>query len=107
VREKYFFFVQGRLEQPSQNKNLLYRHEKPNEPTKEGFFYMYSLSPHLSQLQQSAGATPFYCSLSVYNTPERDYNSRSPRLFAVVMLAQQKLRFTCYTKGRKAKKKVK
>jgi hypothetical protein len=24
------------LEQPRQNKNLLYQHNKPNEPTKEG-----------------------------------------------------------------------
>jgi len=29
-------FVLGRLEQPGQNKNILYRHDKPNEPTKEG-----------------------------------------------------------------------
>jgi hypothetical protein len=28
-------FVLGRLEQPRQNKNILYRHDKPNEPTKE------------------------------------------------------------------------
>ncbi|MFO0001806.1 MAG: hypothetical protein ACK559_11820, partial [bacterium] len=34
VREKYF--VLGRLEQPRQNKNLLYRHDKPSEPTREG-----------------------------------------------------------------------
>jgi hypothetical protein len=33
VREK--FFVLGRQEQPRQNKNLLYRHYKPNEPTKK------------------------------------------------------------------------
>jgi hypothetical protein len=30
------FFVQGELEQPMQNKNLLYRHDKPNEPIKNG-----------------------------------------------------------------------
>ncbi len=30
------YFVVGRLEQPSQNKNLLYRHDKPSETTKEG-----------------------------------------------------------------------
>jgi hypothetical protein len=34
VRKKYF--VLGRLEQPGQNKNLLYRHDEPNKPTKEG-----------------------------------------------------------------------
>jgi hypothetical protein len=33
--EKIPNFVLGRLEQPSHNKNLLYRHNKPNEPTKE------------------------------------------------------------------------
>ncbi len=40
------YFVVGRLEQPMQNKNLLYRHDKPNKPTKEGPFHLYSLSPH-------------------------------------------------------------
>jgi hypothetical protein len=34
VREKYF--VLGRLEQPRQNKNLLYWHDKRDEPTKKG-----------------------------------------------------------------------
>jgi len=29
-------FVLGRLAQPRQDKNLLYQHNKPNEPTKEG-----------------------------------------------------------------------
>ena len=32
---KKIFFVLGRLEQPKQNENLLYRHDKPNELTKE------------------------------------------------------------------------
>jgi hypothetical protein len=30
------YFVLGRLEQLKQNKNLLYRHDKPNKPTKKG-----------------------------------------------------------------------
>ena len=30
--EEKKYFVLGRLEQPKQNKNLLYRHDKPNEP---------------------------------------------------------------------------
>jgi hypothetical protein len=30
------YFVLGRLEQQRQNKNLLYRHDKPNEPTMDG-----------------------------------------------------------------------
>jgi hypothetical protein len=33
VEKKYF--VLGRLEQPRLNKNLMYRHDKPKEPTKE------------------------------------------------------------------------
>jgi hypothetical protein len=37
-------------------KNLLYQQDEPNKPTKDPF-HMYSLSPHLSQFQQSAGAT--------------------------------------------------
>jgi hypothetical protein len=36
VRNKKF--VLGCLEQPRQNKNLLYWHVKPNEPIREGFF---------------------------------------------------------------------
>jgi hypothetical protein len=34
--EKKIFYTIGRLEQPRQDKNLLYRHKEPNEPTKEG-----------------------------------------------------------------------
>ncbi len=30
------YFVLGQLEQPRQDKNLLYRHYEPNEPTMEG-----------------------------------------------------------------------
>jgi hypothetical protein len=30
------YFVLDQLEQPRQNKKLLYRHDKPNEPTKKG-----------------------------------------------------------------------
>jgi hypothetical protein len=59
-------FVLGRLEQPRQDKNQLYRHEKPNEPTKESRtdpFHLYSLSPHSPQFQQLAG-TAFLYSLS-------------------------------------------
>jgi hypothetical protein len=48
--EKYF--VLGRLEQPRQNKNLLYWHDKPNERDPSPLF---SLSPHSPQFQQSAG----------------------------------------------------
>ncbi len=38
-----------------QNKNLLYRHDKPNEPTREGPL---SFRLHSPQFHQSAGATP-------------------------------------------------
>ncbi len=34
VRKKYF--ILGRLQQPRQNKSILYRHDKPNKPAKEG-----------------------------------------------------------------------
>jgi hypothetical protein len=34
LRKKIFLL--GQLEQPRQNKNLVYRHGKPNEPTKKG-----------------------------------------------------------------------
>jgi hypothetical protein len=33
VRKK--IFVLGQLEQPRQDKHFLYRHDKPNEPTKK------------------------------------------------------------------------
>jgi hypothetical protein len=39
-------------------KFIFYRHNEPNEPTKEDPFHMYSLGPHLPQFQQSAGAIP-------------------------------------------------
>ncbi len=48
------------LLQPRQNKNLLYRHDKPNERTKKDPFHMSSLSPQSPQFQQSARATPLY-----------------------------------------------
>jgi|LakMenEpi03Aug12_release.lakeMendotaPanAssembly.Ray.scaffolds.fasta_scaffold490322_1 hypothetical protein len=32
--EETIFSILGRLEQPRQNKNILYQHEKPNQPTK-------------------------------------------------------------------------
>ncbi len=54
------FFVLGWLEQPS-NKNLLYRHDEPYEPTKrKDPFQLYSISPHLPPFQQWAGATPLW-----------------------------------------------
>ncbi len=49
--EEKKYFVLGRLEQPRQDKNLLYQHDEPNEPSED------SLSPHLPQFQQSGGCT--------------------------------------------------
>ncbi len=43
--EEKNYFVLGRLEHPRQTKNLLYPHNKPNEPTMEGPFHLYFLSP--------------------------------------------------------------
>jgi hypothetical protein len=34
--EEKKYFALGRLEQPMQDKNLLYQHDEPIEPTKEG-----------------------------------------------------------------------
>jgi hypothetical protein len=60
VRKKYF--VLGQLEQPWQDKNLLYRHHEPNEPTKEEGPLSYVLleSPFAS-VSRSEGATPIWC----------------------------------------------
>jgi hypothetical protein len=42
---KNIYFVLGRLEQPRQNKNLLYRHDKPDELAKEGLFSFVHFEP--------------------------------------------------------------
>ena len=43
------YFVPDQLEQPRQNKNLLYRHDKPNGPTKKGplSFVLFSFNSQL------------------------------------------------------------
>ncbi len=57
VRKKYL--VPGRQEQPSQNKNLLYRHDKPNEPTKEGLLsFVFFEFPFTSVSTVSSGGHP-------------------------------------------------
>jgi hypothetical protein len=51
VYDKEKCFVLGRLEQPRQNKNLLYWHDKPNKPAKKGplsFALFKSHSPQLN-----------------------------------------------------------
>ena len=54
-------FVLGR-EQPSVGKKSLVSAWRVQwtKPTREDPFHLYSLSPHLPELQQSAGATPLY-----------------------------------------------
>jgi len=77
--EEKVYFVLGRLEQPRQDKNLLYWHDKPKEPTKEGHLYLYSLSPHSPQFQHSARATPLYSlsdtAFGMEETPKRRITS--------------------------------
>jgi hypothetical protein len=46
-------------------QNLLYLHDKPNEPTMEDSFHLHSFVSHSLQYQQSAGAT--LSSLSGYS----------------------------------------
>jgi hypothetical protein len=55
-RKKYF--VLDRLKQPRQNKNLLYWHDKPNDPTMEGpLSYVLFESPFTLVLTVSRGCT--------------------------------------------------
>jgi hypothetical protein len=46
------YFVLNRLKQPWQAKNLLYRHDEPNNPTKEGLLSYVLLKSPLPQFQQ-------------------------------------------------------
>jgi len=86
VYGKKKIFSLGRLERPRHDKNLLYRHDKLNEPTKERGS-LYSLSSRLPQFQQSAAATPlsslFACSTS---TPYAD-SIREPGVFCSIVQA--------------------
>ncbi len=64
--EETKYFVLGRPKQPRgmQDKSLLYQHDEPNEPTKEGFpVNLYSLNPHSPQFQQSAEAKHLWSGL--------------------------------------------
>jgi hypothetical protein len=48
MEKKNYFFCTGRLEVPRQDTNLLYRHDKPNETTKEGpLLYVLFESPFI------------------------------------------------------------
>ncbi len=58
VKKKYF--VLGQLEQPRQDKNWLYRHDKPNEPAKEGPLSFELFELPFTSIQQSQGATTLY-----------------------------------------------
>jgi hypothetical protein len=49
----HVYFVLGRLEQPRQGKNILNRHDSPNEPTKEGpFSFALFESPSVSTVSR-------------------------------------------------------
>jgi hypothetical protein len=56
--------VRDRLEQPTQDKNLLYLHNEPNEPTKEDPSHMCSLSPRLHYSFNSQQGPPPLSDLS-------------------------------------------
>ncbi len=60
VRWEKKYFLLGRLNQPSQDRKLLYMHDKLNEPP----FICTLWVPHLPQFQPSAGATTLLYSLS-------------------------------------------
>ncbi len=62
--EEKKYLLLGRLEQPRQNKNLLYLHDKPNEPTKRDLFHLSSLSPHSPSVSTVSRGHPL-SSLSV------------------------------------------
>jgi hypothetical protein len=49
------YFVLCRLEQPRKNKNLLYRHDKPNEPTKKGPLSFVLSESHSPQFRSQQG----------------------------------------------------
>ncbi len=49
-------------------KSLVYQHNKPNEPTKEGPFHLYSLSPQSLIFNSQQG--PPLSRLSVLDEPE-------------------------------------
>jgi hypothetical protein len=61
--EKYFEL--GRLGQPRRDTNLLYRHDKPNEPNKEGplSFVVLSLKSPFTSVSTVSSAHPSLFSL--------------------------------------------
>jgi hypothetical protein len=61
-------FVSGQLEQSTQDKNLMYRHDKPNKPTKERLLsYVLLESPFASVSTVSRG----HRSLDSLDQPEK------------------------------------
>ncbi len=73
------YFVLGHLGQPRQNKNLLYRHDKPREPTKKGpLFFVLFKSPFTSVSTVSRG----YPSLveTEVNVDSKSINAMCPSL---------------------------
>jgi hypothetical protein len=57
----------GRLEQPWQDKNLLYRRDKPNEPT--NLFYLYSLSSPFTSVSTVRRRPPLSSLSDTYSYP--------------------------------------
>ncbi len=68
--KKIFFLYWA--DKSSQDKNLLYLHNEPNEPTKEGLLSFVLLESQFPQFQQSPGATPLCLSVS---NPAKSYTA--------------------------------
>jgi hypothetical protein len=70
VRRGKNYFV-GLLEQPMQNKNILYQHDKANEPTKKGpLSFVFFESPFTSV--STVSREPPFSSLSEYDPVTED-----------------------------------
>ena len=74
-------FVLGSLEQPRQEKNLLYRQDKPNKPSKEGPLPNSPWVPIWLQFQQSAGATSLY---SLYKWKGLEQSPAEPYFLSII-----------------------
>ncbi len=62
MRKKIFYFVLSGLEHPRQDKNLLYRHDEPNEPTMEGVLSYVLLESPFSKNAFTSTTCPIGCS---------------------------------------------
>ncbi len=98
----------GRLEQPRQDKNLLFLSKKGPTNQQRIPFHLYSMSPHLHQFPQSAGDFPLLSLLS-YSIPKREKRlperDRRMRRFFVIMsnedITHKNLEFLlCWSRAR-------